>query len=134
MVGEVKVITNRGVKLPGVDSGPVSIKPPLKCSLGFSHILYTTYSTRNEIHYIRCGTGDVAPDPVEGIVGITGDRIPCLDMVLANNAPVGITCESTLLSGRNSIRKRGDFSSHKKISKIAGASVGQDGAIRNCSL
>lgn len=97
------MLTDRSVKLLGIDCRPMAIKPLLQGIFGFTHILYTTYFASDEVNNIRCGAGDVGSDLVSGIVGFAGKGSAFPDMIFTNNASVGITCMSTRESGRNRI-------------------------------
>ena len=53
-------------------------------SSGLSNILNPTYSARDEIYDIRCGTCNVASDLVGSAVAMAGESVPLLHMVLAD--------------------------------------------------
>ena len=86
------------VQLLGVDGRSVTIKSALECGSSFPDILDPTHPARNEIDNISGGTSDVASDAVGDVVAC--ERFTFLQVLLADDATVGIAPEVTMLDGR----------------------------------
>ena len=62
----------------------MTIEASLKGSSILSKILNPTYSARDEIYDIRCGTCNVASDLVGSAFAVADESVPLLHMVLAD--------------------------------------------------
>ena len=67
----------------------MTIEASLNGSSSLSIILNPTYSARDEIYDIKCGTCNVASDLVGSAVAVAGESVPLLHVVLADYTSVG---------------------------------------------
>lgn len=100
MVGKVKMFSNWGLSLHGVDCGSVTIETLLEGGFGFANILDAANSTRDQIDDIGGSASDVTLSLVCELHAVAGDGIGFNNVVAADDASRStITFEGTMLNG-----------------------------------